>query len=281
MHGLLRIVGTLTFLLALAPGVSLAVEPTHPELRRFIESGGEVEYLGHALGVDGWLLTKTNAAGKAVVRYAYATPEGGLVLGILLDPQGGVETKKQLTALMRREEGAQASKTPGISAGKTADSGKAEQFYAEVEKAAWARAGSADAPYLYLFINTTCPECQKFWGELQEPVKAGRLQVRLVPFGAIAVNRESGAALLSSEDPGDDWSRFIAGDASVLSKDKVSGDALAKIDANTRLAANWKLQGPPFTLYRRPADGVVTAIVGEPDNLMLVLADLMEEEEAP
>ena len=283
---MLKVLGAVIFLLA-SSGVSLAVEPTHPELRRFIDGGGEVRYLGHSLGVDGWMLTKMSSTGKTAIRYAYETSEGGLVLGLLMDREGNVETKKQLGALMGMtaadaqealsdERAGSGVKTPGA---QKSGAGKAEKLYSEVESSFWARAGSEEAPYLYLFINTTCPECQNFWGDLKESVQAGRLQVRLVPFGALAVNRESGAALLSSDNPGEDWDKFIAGDAAVLSKDKADASALEKIDANTRLAASWKLQGPPFILYRKPSDGVVTAIVGEPENLMLMLADLMEDGE--
>jgi hypothetical protein len=105
--------------------------------------------------------------------------------------------------------------------------------------------------------------------------------VRLVPFGQIADNRETGAALLSVDNPGDAWNAFLKGDKSALAKDKIREGMLDRVDANTALFRDWKLQGPPFTLYRRPSDGQITAIVGKPGNTLEVLADLMRTQKVP
>jgi hypothetical protein len=240
-----------------------------PALQKFRDNGGTVDFMGHAFGTDGWRIVPKDG-GEA--RYAYTTPEGGLLLGILLRPDGVSETNEQLKALKAKKEGAQEA-LPG--ADKAAGS-ESEKVYAEIEKSGWARLGDEKAPYLYLFINTRCDHCQELWKDLEAPVRAGKLQVRLIPFGKIAENRDSGAALLSADDPLAAWTAFINGDQDALGKDKIKDGTLARVDANTALFADWKMQGPPFTVYRRPADGQVTVIVGRPENTMLVLADLMK-----
>ncbi len=240
----------------------------HPELDSFERMGGKVEFVGRSYGLDGWLLTKNGES-----NYAYTTEEGGLVMGILLAPSGEYETAKQAQSKQARQSGDQ-SAVPG--AEKTTQS-KVERLYAEVEKAAWVRAGDENAPYMYIFINVSCEHCQEFWKDLSNPVKSGLVQVRLVPFGAIETNREGGAALLSVDDPAAAWKAYMDGDKTTLSKDKIKGDALKKIDANTALVKEWKLQGPPFTLYRHPSTGKLLALVGKPKNPMVVLGDLMKK----
>jgi len=68
----------------------------------------------------------------------------------------------------------------------------------------------------------------------------------------------------------------IDGQMKALGKDKIKDGAYSKVDANTVINKNWKLSGPPFTLYRRPASGVVTALVGRPENTMLLLAEFLK-----
>lgn len=256
--------------LLMQAGIAAAAkDQRHPELQKFEKTGGSVEFLGHALGLDGWLLlTKDGGA-----RYAYTTPEGGLVLGMLVNPEGAVETVNQLKAYRAKMDGEQKA-LPGAEKGGS----KSEQLYAAVEKSGWVALGRKDAPYLYMFMNVTCEHCQGFWKDLQSSVEKGKLQVRLVPFGKQSANRDGGAALLSADDPASAWRDFLAGKKEALGKDRIKPEALARVDANTALADNWKLGGTPFTLYRKTADGTVLAVVGRPANVMLVLADLLKNE---
>lgn len=243
-----------------------AEDRRHPELQKFESEGGRIEFLGHALGLDGWLLLTKD--GRA--QYAYTSPEGGLVLGMLVNPDGTVETANQLKAYKAKMEGAQES-LPGADKGAS----KAEQLYAAVEKSNWVALGNKDAPYLYMFMNVSCEHCQAFWKDLQRTVEKGNLQVRFVPFGKLAENNEGGAALLSVPDPAAAWQEYLAGKTEALGKDKISPGALDKVAANTALAEEWRLKGTPFTLYRKVDNGTVLAVVGRPANVMLVLADLL------
>lgn len=247
-------------------------ELRHPELDKFRKDGGEVEFIGHAFGLDGWLLTRKDTP----PRTAYTTVQGGLVLGQLVNPDGAVETMSQLHALKAKMEGSQEA-LPGAEEAQSTAS-KSERFYAVLERrAAWAQAGQNDAPYLYVLMNVNCDHCKEYWKDLAPAVKDGRLQVRLLPFGQAPANREGGAALLSSADPATAWSEYIDGKTASLGKDKIVDGALAAIDANTKLVQEFGIGQSPFTIYRRPDDGKLTVIPGKPGNMMLLQSELARD----
>ncbi len=241
-----------------------------PVLKKFETDGGKVEFLGHVYGLDGWVITKEKDD-KKQVETVYTTPDGALILGVLFSPDGILETQKQLEAYKQRISGSQAAAD-----GAENSSSKSEKFYAQTEKSSWVALGDSTAPYLYIFINVNCGHCQAFWKDLENFVKQGKLQVRLVPFGQMQENRDAGAALLSVENPEEAWRAYVGGDTTALSKDKIKADAYSKLDANTTLARDGKLPMPPFTLYRRPGDGILTAIAGRSGNIMLLMAEFLK-----
>lgn len=229
-------------------------------LQKMEADGARIDFLGQAYGLDGWMVTDP----KAGTQYMYTTAEGALVAGMLFAPDGRLETMRQLRAYKEKADAA-AEKLPS----------KAEKFYAAVEKAHWVALGENTAPYLYVFVNVGCAHCLDFWKDIESGVRGGSLQVRLVPYGAQEVNRDGAAALLSAERPDEAWQAYARGDVTALGKDKIKDGFYAKVDENTALARDWKLPAPPFTLYRRPADGIVTAIAGRPENKMLLPAEML------
>lgn len=257
----------LVFVFAISPVLAADI---HPELKKFQDEGGGVEFMGHDLGVDGWLIT--TPAGQR--KYAYTTPEGGLIMGILVDKDGKIRTAEQIKAVQAKMAGEQVS-MPGAD---KSGASKPERFYALVEKSDWVGFGSPDAPYVYMFMNITCDHCQKFWGDLREHVKSGLIQVRFIPFGQKDANRNTGAALLSVADPMAAWESYLKGDEKALSTDKITEGKMLRLDANTALFRDWKLGGPPLTVYRRPLDGKIMLLEGRPKNTMLLLADMIKKE---
>ncbi len=254
-----------------APAAKASSPADNPAFKKFLDEGGRIEFIGHAYGVDGWLLIHKDNKFTTI----YTTADGGFIKGGLFDQQGQPVTAQQIAAFRARMNGAQGA-VPGAEKG---NGSKAEAVYARVEKANWVRVGSKDAPYLYMFINVGCPHCQELWKKLQPSVKAGTLQLRIVPFGEKPENREGGAALLSVDKPGEAWQDYMDGKQDALAKEKIRGDALKEIDENTKLVQATEIPGPlPFTIYRKLTDGQVTAIVGEPDNIMVVQADLMKND---
>lgn len=256
--------------LVLFTGMPVAAQSIdHPGLKKFIEEGGKVDYLGNLHGLDGWVVSM----GEAEPRTVYTNKQGAMVMGILMSEDGTVETQKQLLNLKNRIEGSQTA-MPGA---EKSNGAKVERLYAEIEKANWLKIGAEDAPYIYVIMNVNCDHCQNYWKDLQPQIKAGRVQVRLLPFGKADANRDGGAALLSVADPGAAWLDYIGGKTELLAKDKAVIDKFGDIDANTALVNKWKLQGtPPYTVYRKRSDGKIVAIVGRPKNMMLLQADLLK-----
>lgn len=258
-------------LLVAAPAGSDNV-PIPEALKKLQEDGRMISYMGHAYGVDGWRIAGKDGSNS---QYAYTTPEGGILLGILMAPDGTSVTNEQLKALKARMDGGQEA-LPGAEDAQTT-SVRAEKLYADVENSGWARTGDVKAPYLYMFINTLCAPCQQVWKDLEPVVKSGRLQVRLVPFGKQDENRKSGASLLSVDDPAAAWNALMRGDEEALSVKHIKPGAISTVDMNTTLYRKWNLRGPPFMIYRRPNDGQIMVVAGQPENMMLILADLLKE----
>jgi thiol:disulfide interchange protein DsbG len=242
----------------------------HPALADFEKQGGLIDYLGKEGGVEGFVLVTKDQQIKTV----YVTPEGSMVMGILVDRDGSNLTGKQLQAYRARLAGDQ-SATPGADKNSVS---KAERVYGEVEKADWVGVGREGAPYAYMFMNVGCDHCQAFFRDMKPAIDAGRIQLRLLPFGNVPSNRDGGAALLSVDNPQAAWEAFMDGDTAALGADKIKEGALEMVANNTKLVATHKMQGPPFTLYRRPQDAQITAVVGRPKNPMLFMADLMPPE---
>ena len=226
--------------------------------------------MGYKLGLDSWLLTKADGT----VMTAYTTKEGGLIVGTLFETDGTSATTGQMAALSDRQSGAQDALQGAMLPDSSAT--RAERFYAEIEnKSAWGESGAKDAPYVYLLFNADCDHCKDFWVEVRDQVKNGALKVRFVPWGAAEANRVGGAALLSSADPAAAWSAFIDGKREALAADKVKDGAIAAVDANTAMVKRWGVDKYlPFLIYRRPADGKITAVLGPSQNIMLFMADI-------
>lgn len=236
--------------------------PSHPLLQKFEAEGGKVEFLGQAHGTEGWIVTNE----KGGVQYVYTLPEGAMVIGMLFAPDGSFETARQVAALKEKGGGGVSSPEP-----KT----KSEKIYAEAEKSAWAAVGDRAAPALYMFMNVTCDHCQRYWKQLEPHVKSGKIQLRLIPYGKVDENRLAGAALLGAADPAKSFSDFMNGDKKALSADRATPDLLAKIDANTKMVDTHVLPGPPFSMYRRPSDGTIAAVIGVPENMMLLVSEFL------
>ncbi len=244
-----------------------AVARKFPALADFERDGGLVEYIGRHGSLEGFVLISADKSIKTV----YATPDNTLVMGILVDANGTNLTAPQLAAYRQRLNGDQ-SALPDATQSSVS---KAEKFYAETEKAAWVKVGADSAPYIYVYMNVNCDHCKAMFSDLLPLVRANKIQLRLIPFGAAPANREGGAALLSVADPLSAWQAYIKGDTGALAAAKITGDAAAKIDANTALVAGNKVKGTPFTIYRRPANGVISVISGRPQNTLALLADLL------
>lgn len=260
-------------LLAFLPGMALAQQkPSTPELREFERNGGKLVHLGKTFEVDGWLLV--NRDGTPARDVLYILPSGAIVKGFLYTSGGTNITKSQFQLYHKRQDGSQGA-IP-FDKGDEVALPPAEVFYSAAEKSNWVRTGMVDAPYVYMFINVNCEHCQSLWRTLKGSVDKGLLQLRIIPLGEQDANLEGGAALLSSEDPGQAWQEYMDGKKGTLHKTKIKGDALEKMRENNKLAKKWKLPAMPFLIYRKVSDGTLLTVAEKLDNPMQMMSDLVK-----
>lgn len=247
-------------------------KPQTAELIQFEKLGGKILYIGKSYDMDGWLLVGRDGEVRSMI---YTSPMGAMLKGRLFSGGGKDITKTQLQIYKARSAGSQQAVPIEPNADKDAIP-KAEQFYAAVEKANWVRVGKPDAPYIYMFINVNCEHCQSLYRTLKGSLDKGLIQLRLLPAGEQDDNRDGGAAMLSVDDPGAAWQDYMDGKKGGLHKSLIKGDALDKVKANGKLAREWKLPQYPFIVYRKVSDGTLMTVVGQPENPMLLLMDLMK-----
>ena len=125
-------------------------------------------------------------------------------------------------------------------------------------------------------MNPGCIHCKNYWNDIKKAVDEGNLQVRLIPFGKVDINRHAGAALLSVVDPKTAWDSYVKGNVKALDKSFAKKSAYKKIKQNTALFAKWGLPMPPFTVYRSPENGKIKVISGKPENTLLLLAEFLQ-----
>ncbi len=241
---------------------------------QFEKTGGKVIYLGKSYDLDGWLLAKRDGEPHTIL---YISPAGAMLRGRLFSSSGKDITKTQLEIYKQRNSRSQGAVPIPENADLEAVP-KGELFYSETEKANWVRVGVPDAPYVYVFINANCEHCQSLWRTFKGSVDKGMLQLRLIPSGEKEDNRDAGAAMLSVENPGQAWQEYMDGKKGSLDKNLIKGDALERLQANTKLTKKWKLPQIPLTVYRKVTDGTVMVVPGQPSNPMLIMPDLMKIE---
>ncbi len=145
---------------------------------------------------------------------------------------------------------------------------------AELEQAHWLAVGAADAPVVYMMVDPRCRFCHEFWEMLDQPhIRDGRLQIRLIPVGALGPESERlSARLLEVADPAAVWRDMVAGQTEAVAG--TAGEAArAAMRSNTFLFRKWRMDGTPFTVYRG-ADGAVKVLVGLPGSTADMLNDL-------
>lgn len=250
----------------------------HPALKKFIEEGGTVSYMGNEHGMNAWVLEKGDN-----VQFSYTTPDGkGIIRGMLFgDSDKDLVTQKQVLRFRDLGEDRILEAFPPVlpdtqqAAAAPASKGaqQAQKFYETVEKSSFFTAGSKDAKPIYVFVDPTCEHCFNYWKELKPHADSGALQLRLIPIGWDRAGRNAAAALLSAEDPVKLWSDLAAGNKDALKGAKTDEAALSKVKANTDILVERRLRITPLTVYRN-SEGRVVLIVDKPENLMLVVSDL-------
>ncbi|MDE1151295.1 MAG: hypothetical protein PW788_02065 [Micavibrio sp.] len=248
------------------------VKPQTEEIKTFEAVGGKLAYLGKAYNLDGWLLVERDGTPRSVI---YTMEDGTMLRGTLFNSAGINVTKSQMAVYKARAGGSQDAMSYEGADAKAIP--KSEVFYAELEKANWIRVGKADVPYLYMLINVNCEHCQEAFRTFRGSADKGLIQLRIVPIGSEPENLKGGQALLSVDDPAAAWSQYMDGNKGALSQTLIKGDAEQRMAANNKFAAKWKqITTYPTFVYRKVSDGTLAVIAGQPENPMVVQADLMK-----
>ncbi len=246
-------------------------------IQNLVNEGAQVRFLGKDHGVEGWIAIKNGQE-----QYFYVLPnDGGFISGILFDAQGKTVTINQVNRL-RKQSGGElldmlAADRPQSKISDVTKTDKyefktpSEQLYWDIENSNWIPMGQAGAPMLYSFIDPQCPHCHKMMEDLRAPIKAGQIQVRLIPIGLKEETRAQAAFLLATPAPEQVWWKHMDGDMDALpAKRELNQQGVQR---NLSIMQSWKLDATPFVIYRGK-DKKVKMIRGKPKDIDALISDL-------
>lgn len=306
--------GVVTASLSLAALTADAKDVSHRVLKALQNSGADVFFIGSELGLDGWAIVAkngalsyayTNAQGGLMNGYLFDGEGRSVTIRQLTSlKEKNPDLLKRIDAMVARKKSGEvapveplanqpAAETPDstersereemlkngqIPEAKTVkNSPKAEAAYKKVEEASWVAYGDKNAPYIYAFVNPTCPHCTEFLSkDIKDFVENGQLQVRFVPYGVHKENSDTTIAMLALDDPIAAWKKYIAGDKAALSVNLGTKESKAKTKANTKLASDMRFTALPFIIYRTPATGEIQVVNGRPENIMLLMSEFIQ-----
>jgi len=271
-----------------------------PALTNLVKSGAKLYYLGERSGMHGWFIMQDGQ-----IQMLYLAPDRkSVVVGAMFSSEGENVTTPQIAALaqsnkdvnellngsakdqkdvaMAGVEGGAAS-VPGNKdgAGQKVSNGlpssplsPGERLMQDLKASASVSLGKAEAPELIMVVAPSCPNCKRTWGELRDAVKAGKMQVRLVPVYNSSGTEEKrvAAQMLRAQDPLTAWDSFVGGNTDVFNGTPDDA-ALRAVQSNLSLVAKWNIQGYPYLAYRGQ-DGRIKIVQGKPERMAAVLSDL-------
>lgn len=271
-----------------------------PALGNLVKSGAKLYYLGERSGLHGWFIIK-----EGQIQMIYLSPDKQtVVVGAMFSAHGENVTTPQISALaqtnsdvsqllngpaeqqkeviMAGNQGGAAS-VPGDAVASqskeanglpTAPLSPGERLVQDLKASASVILGKADGSELMMVVAPGCPNCKKTWVELRDSVKAGKIQVRIIPvYNSTGTDeRRVAAQLLKVQDPLSAWDRLADGDVTGLAGTPDEA-ALRAVQANLSIVAKWNIQGYPYLVYRG-RDGRVKIVQGRPERMAAVLSDL-------
>lgn len=251
-----------------------------PELpgpvKTLVDQGAQVRFLGRDLGVEGWVAIKNGQE-----QYFYVLPNGqGFLSGVLFDKDGKVVTIDQVRRLRQHGDAQTLDTLAADTPAERADAEKkpryefmtpSEQLFYDVENSNWIPVGKAGTPLFYAFIDPQCPHCHELMARLKKDIKAGKLQVRMIPVGRTEQSKAQAAFLMASPDPEDTWWRHLDGDETALPAKQ--GISTQGVERNLMIMQTWKLEATPLIVYRGK-DNTVKIIRGTPKDYQALISDL-------
>jgi thiol:disulfide interchange protein DsbG len=266
---------------ALAQNKEAGIPPLPAPLQRFVADGAQVRFLGTINGMDGWLTIK-----QGQEQYFYVTPDKkNFIMGLLFAEDGRMLTIDQVQKL-REGEGevldllvdGQLTRprldevNKGVTENKFEVKSPSEQLYGDIENSNWIPLGSAEAPFIYTIIDPQCPHCHAFLKDLETNyIKAGKIQVRVVPIGLRDETKAQAAFLLAAPNPEETLFRHLNVDETALPAK--SGLNQQGVQYNMSVVENWRFDATPITVYRDKA-GVIKIIRGRAEDIGALMSDI-------
>lgn len=138
-----------------------------------------------------------------------------------------------------------------------------------LEESTWVAEGDADAErVVYVFTDTECPYCHKFWKASQPWLAKGGVQVRNILVAVISPKSlPHAAAILESGDPAGAWRKNEQhfGQSGAAAEAEPSTATLKKIRANNTLMMRLGFYGTPGVVYK-DARGEIHTLHGLPPD---------------
>src|ERR1700677_45408 len=230
-------------------------------------ASGQVKELGETHGLRGLYLRN---GGEFQV--LYATPDGkATIAGVMWDATGKNLTREQVSKI----DGAIPTVIVDKDGAKSVEAAARSDALLSVEKATFGLAGDPAAPRLWMVIDPYCSYSVRAFDALRPYVKAGRLQLAVVPISILDYedNGQStpAAQSLLSQTP----DKMVEAWDHQNFRLAASESAPALLEKNNRLAEAIGLRGTP-TLVWRKADGSADEIDGIPKDWGALIAEVEE-----
>lgn len=163
-----------------------------------------------------------------------------------------------------------------------------KEIWSQLEYGHWIVDGQVHAPRtVYVFTDTNCPYCNKFWADARPWVDSGKVQLRHLMVGILTpTSAAKAAALLADNNPAqalDAYERaHVAGTAKAMATGRlrplddagikplptIPAALQAQLDANEKLMTELDLVATPAVVWRDAA-GTVQMSTGVPENSLL------------
>ena len=221
-----------------------ADEAFPPAIEAMRKKGAALVVLGEAEGLNGYLVRPPSGRPYA----AYVTSTGGVVVGLLVGPEGEDVTRRQL------EEARAAGKLEGFgppARGEGApapgeDAGTRVGRLLQVTREAPGFWLGDRGPVIHTFADPTCPYSVEHVRGLARDARAGRLQAHVIPVGILGERAAQRAVeIAGAERPRDAW---LAGAGGAVDRDV----GAVSVGIGLRAHAGWRVRGVPFSVWEGP-----------------------------
>jgi protein-disulfide isomerase len=282
---------TLLILVLLMPFTTQAQDITQPDppksLKKMVESGSQIFYLGEFEGMNGWALIRQ---GKPEFFYENKD-RTAMIMGLMFNGDGEMITMGQLTSLNRRvgddmyavtggslnqHKQAQIAQpavtdTPVSTAPVVRELTQAQRMYTDLIASNWITINETGKHDVFAFIDPDCPHCKQMIREMDTAFSNDQIKLRVIPIGISDVGQRKAAVLLASANPEERLLKYAHGDNDALSAPQnINTKAVEK---NKQTLLKWGFDATPIVVYRT-LKGEIRVVRGRPYDLNNLIDDI-------